>query len=55
MPSADTPAIRLATRFAFFVAGYGIACWALLEPYVQSRLAVENAVFGLPLLDPADT
>jgi predicted MFS family arabinose efflux permease len=50
MPSADSPATRLATRFAFFVAGYGIACWAPLVPYVQSRLAVDNAVFGLLLL-----
>jgi predicted MFS family arabinose efflux permease len=50
MPSADTPATRLGTRFAFFVAGYGIACWAPLVPYVQSRLAVDNAIFGLLLL-----
>jgi len=50
MPSADTPATRLATRFAFFVAGYGIACWAPLIPYVQSRLAVDNAILGLLLL-----
>ena len=50
MPSADTPATRLATRLAFLVAGYGIACWAPLVPYVQSRLAVDTAVFGLLLL-----
>jgi predicted MFS family arabinose efflux permease len=50
VPSADTPATRLATRLAFLVAGYGIACWAPLVPYVQSRLAVDNAVFGLLLL-----
>ncbi|MEA3173425.1 MAG: hypothetical protein QOF42_836 [Gammaproteobacteria bacterium] len=50
MPSADTPATRLATRLSFFVAGYGIACWAPLVPYVQSRLAVDNAIFGLLLL-----
>ncbi len=50
MPSADTPATRLATRFVFFVAGFGVACWAPLVPYVQNRLAVDNAVFGLLLL-----
>jgi predicted MFS family arabinose efflux permease len=50
MPSADTPATRLATRLAFLVAGFGIACWAPLVPYVQSRLAVDTAVFGLLLL-----
>lgn len=48
--SADTPATRLATRLAFLVAGFGIACWAPLVPYVQSRLAVDTAVFGLLLL-----
>src|ERR1700733_8752620 len=48
--SADTSAARLATRLAFLVAGFGIACWAPLVPYVQSRLAVDNAVFGLLLL-----
>lgn len=50
MPTADTPAARLATRLAFLVAGYGIACWAPLVPYVQSRVAVDTAVFGLLLL-----
>lgn len=50
MPSADSPATRLATRLAFLVAGFGIACWAPLVPYVQSRLAVDTAVFGLLLL-----
>jgi predicted MFS family arabinose efflux permease len=50
MPSANTPATRLATRLAFFVAGYGIACWAPLVPYIQSRLAVDSAIFGLLLL-----
>jgi predicted MFS family arabinose efflux permease len=50
MPSVDTPSTRLATRLAFLVAGYGIACWAPLVPYVQSRLAVDTAVFGLLLL-----
>jgi MFS family permease len=47
MPTSDTPATRLATRLGFLVAGYGIACWAPLVPYVQSRLAVDTAVFGL--------
>ncbi|MGY4326487.1 hypothetical protein ACVWWG_000901 [Bradyrhizobium sp. LB7.2] len=35
MPSADTPATRLATRLAFLVAGFGIACWAPLVPFAE--------------------
>lgn len=50
MISADRPATRLATRLAFLVAGFGVACWAPLIPYAKARLAVDDAVLGLLLL-----
>lgn len=48
--SADTPATRLATRLAFFVAGFAIACWAPLVPFAKARLGLEDATLGLLLL-----
>ena len=48
--SADRPATRLATRLAFLVAGFGVACWAPLIPYAKERLAVDDGVLGLLLL-----
>ena len=48
--SADRPATRLATRLAFLVAGFGIACWAPLIPFAKARLQVDDGVFGLLLL-----
>jgi predicted MFS family arabinose efflux permease len=50
MPSADRPATRLATRLAFLVAGFGIACWAPLVPFAKTRLGVDDGVLGLLLL-----
>lgn len=50
MMSADRPATRLATRLAFFVAGFGIACWAPLVPFAKARLQIDDAVLGLLLL-----
>lgn len=50
MTSADRPATRLATRIAFFVAGFGIACWAPLVPFAKQRLGVDDATLGLLLL-----
>ncbi len=50
MISADRPATRLATRLAFLVAGFGIACWAPLVPFAKQRLAVDDATLGLLLL-----
>lgn len=50
MHSADRPATRLATRLAFFVAGFGIACWAPLVPLAKQRLAVDDGVLGGLLL-----
>src|SRR5271163_2719338 len=50
MVSHDRPATRLATRLAFLVAGFGIACWAPLVPFAKQRLAVDDATLGLLLL-----
>src|SRR5689334_10297409 len=49
MTRHDTSA-RLATRLAFLVAGFGMACWAPLVPYAKARLAVDDGVLGLLLL-----
>lgn len=46
----DLPAARLATRLAFLVAGFGIACWAPLVPFAKQRLGVDDGVLGLLLL-----
>lgn len=50
MISSDRPATRLATRLAFLVAGFGVACWAPLIPYAKARLAVDDGLLGLLLL-----
>ena len=49
MVSNDRPAARLATRLAFLVAGFGIACWAPLVPFAKQRLAIDDATLGLLL------
>lgn len=49
-PSADRPATRLATRLGFFVAGFGVACWAPLVPFAKARLGVDDGLLGLLLL-----
>jgi predicted MFS family arabinose efflux permease len=48
--SPDRPATRLATRVAFFIAGFGVACWAPLVPFAKARLLVNEGVLGLLLL-----
>src|ERR1700740_3474917 len=50
MPPADRPATRLATRLAFLVAGFGIACWAPLVPFAKQRLEIDDGILGLLLL-----
>jgi predicted MFS family arabinose efflux permease len=50
MPSSDSPATRLATRLAFLVSGFGIACWAPLVPFAKQRLGVHDGGLGLLLL-----
>lgn len=49
-PSADTPATRLATRLAFFAAGFAMSCWAPLVPFAKARTGVDEAELGLLLL-----
>ncbi|CAH2904869.1 MAG: Uncharacterized MFS-type transporter [uncultured Paraburkholderia sp.] len=41
---------RLATRMAFFVSGFGVACWAPLIPIAKSRLEMTDGALGLLLL-----
>ncbi len=50
MSPAQHRAARLATRLSFFVAGFGIACWAPLVPFAKQRLAVDDGTLGLLLL-----
>jgi MFS family permease len=48
--ACDTSRPRLATRLAFLVAGFGLACWAPLVPFAKQRLGVGDGVLGLLLL-----
>ncbi len=41
---------RLSTRLAFFVAGFGMAAWAPLVPFVKARCALGEGLLGLLLL-----
>ncbi len=50
MSFADSSSTRLATRLAFLVAGFGIACWAPMVPYAKERLAVDEGILGMLLL-----
>lgn len=50
MPSPDSPGTRLATRLAFFTAGFIYSCWAALVPFAKARVAVDDAALGLLLL-----
>ena len=50
MLTADRPEARLATRLAFLVAGFGVACWAPLVPFAKERLRVDDGAMGLLLL-----
>ncbi|WP_245334841.1 MFS transporter [Bradyrhizobium mercantei] len=50
LSSIDRPGGSLATRLAFFVAGFGFASWAPLVPLAKERLAVDDGVLGLVLL-----
>jgi predicted MFS family arabinose efflux permease len=48
--TANRPETRLATRLAFLVAGFGVACWAPLVPFAKQRLQVDDGALGLLLL-----
>ncbi|ARJ43008.1 MFS transporter [Pantoea alhagi] len=57
MTSADVeqtrksqPAVQLATRIIFLIAGIGVSTWAPLVPYAKSRLDVSDAALGGLLL-----
>lgn len=41
---------RLATRLAFLVSGFGLACWAPLVPLAKDRLGIGDGSLGLLLL-----
>lgn len=41
---------RLATRLAFFAAGFTMACWAPLIPFAKRNVGADDAQFGLLLL-----
>ena len=47
---ADRPSTRLATRLAFLVAGFALACWAPLVPFAKQRLGVSDGMLGVLLL-----
>ena len=50
MSSPNTPTTRLATRLGFLVAGFGIACWAPMVPFIKSNLGISEAILGVLLL-----
>jgi len=41
---------RLATSLTFFIAGFGLACWAPMVPYAKARLGTSHAELGTVLL-----
>lgn len=49
-PFAATGPARLATRLAFFVAGFAMACCAPLFPFIKKNVGADESQFGLLLL-----
>lgn len=47
---AETASARLATRLAFFAAGFSMACCAPLFPFFKKNVSVDKAQFGVLLL-----
>lgn len=41
---------QIATRVAFFVAGFGLSAWAPLVPFVKARTGIDEQTLGLLLL-----
>lgn len=41
---------KRAARLAFFIAGFGLACWAPLVPYAQQRMQADSAMLGTIML-----
>jgi predicted MFS family arabinose efflux permease len=52
MPSTPDTQLRQqhATRAAFFVPGFAIACWGPLVPFVKARAGLDDATLGMVLL-----
>lgn len=48
--NSNQPAARFATRLAFLVAGFGVACWAPLVPFAKDRLGASDGLLGMLLL-----
>ena len=46
---ASTAPARLATRLAFFAAGFSMACCAPLFPFIKDAVGADKAQFGLLL------
>jgi predicted MFS family arabinose efflux permease len=49
-PMPEPAGARLATRLAFLVAGFVMACWAPLVPFAKARVGADDATLGLLLL-----
>lgn len=47
---SQTAPARLATRLAFFAAGFAIAAWAPLIPFAKANVGADEALLGLLLL-----
>ena len=41
---------QVATRIAFFIAGFGMAAWAPLVPFAKARIGMNDGVLGVLLL-----
>ncbi len=41
---------QIATRAAFFIPGFAIACWAPLVPFAKARAGLDEAMLGVVLL-----
>ncbi|NVO28095.1 MFS transporter [Donghicola sp. C2-DW-16] len=50
MHHPETAPARLATRLAFFEAGFATACWAPLVPFAKANVGADEALFGMLLL-----
>jgi predicted MFS family arabinose efflux permease len=50
--SYPTPGVlqQIATKVAFFIAGFGTAVWAPLVPYAKNRAGLDDGLLGLLLL-----
>ncbi|MDQ7980637.1 MFS transporter [Paraburkholderia sp. SARCC-3016] len=48
--NSNRPAARFATRLAFLVAGFGVACWAPLVPFAKDRVGASDGLLGMLLL-----